>query len=537
MVTQEFNQGVDFTPFNNLKIVSRESFIGGELNVHTVRSNAVYGNNNCAIMGLPSVGKSSLAWKAVMEGKGELRHRKCLAVWLTAGAMKDSVEFYKCFCSELIDEYAQVSDAAKLQQMEDLAESVGASNDKGDIKKTLGKVIKELTAQGYKTVLVVDGFDDVQRYMSSDDFGWLRLIFDLPYYNFSMITTSRKTIAHIESVSGSVSNFHQKFSPLYVGPFDNDSLQKYWEWARPFLKISDFREYKADAESAAGQFPVLLNLFNKYFYDDNLAVDENAFERELFTQFDAMERMLKEKENLLDAAIQLVIGPVFNVKDEIKMLLDYGFIKEVSRGEKDNLLSQTLGPTMTDGMCYVCFSDFLTKEFVRRHVNDVHFWPDWQQTEQAMRDVILQYVIKTYGNEWEDKYEKDVVQMANNNKSIDIDKWRNNFRNMKDSRTLNQKRYEGASDNLIDYTSANTMFDLFVNPGWNSWFCHVFSEHGTPGNKNKWKQLFEHLAFVRHPNAHSNAQILSTDDKQKATQYCHQIQAAIARWEKEQAKK
>ena len=537
MAAKEFNQGVGSAPFNNLRIVSGESFIGGKLNVHTVRSNVVYGNNNCAIMGLPSVGKSSLAWEAVMAVKDELKQRKCLAVWLTAGAMSDSVEFYRSFCSDLVEEYAQVPDPVKLHDMEDLLKSVCASNDTGDIKKDLGKVIKGLTSQGYKTVLVVDGFDDVQRYMSSDDFGWLRKIFDLPIYNFSMITTSRKTIAHIESVSGSVSNFHQKFSTVYVGAFDDDSLRQYWNWAQSFLHTSDFKGYKANAERAAGQFPVLLNLFNKYFYDDNnLTVDENAFERELFTQFDAMEKMLKEKENLLDAAIQLVIGPVFNVKDEIKTLLDYGFIREVSREYKDDLLSQTLGPTMTNNVCYVCFSDFLTQEFVRRHFNDVQFWPEWQETERTMRNVILKCVTDEYGSNWEDVYEKAVERKALKDVSIDINSWKNNFKNMKNTRTLNQKRYQAASDNLTDYTSANTMFDLFINPLWNDWFNRVFSEHGKPGNKRVWKERFDHLAMVRHPNAHSTDEILSVEDKRLATQYCQQILGAISRWEKDSSK-
>ena len=537
MAAKEFNQGVGSTPFINLRIVSGESFIGGELNVHTVKSNAVYGNNNCAIMGLPSVGKSSLAWKAIMAGKDELKQRKCLAVWLTAGAMSDSIEFYRSFCSDLVEEYAQVPNPVKLQDMEDLLKSVSASNYIGDIKKNLEEVIKGLTSQGYKTVLVVDGFDDVQRYMSSDDFGWLRRIFDLPIYSFSMITTSRKTIAHIESISGSVSNFYQKFSPLYVGPFDDDSLKEYWKWAESFLHVSDIRDYKVDAEHTAGRFPVLLNLFNKYFYDDDREVDQRAFEHELFTQFDAMEQMIKEKENLLDAAIQYVIGPVYNVKDEIQTLLDYGFLRKENREYKDALLGQTLGPTMEGGICYACFSDFFTEEFVRRHINDVHFWPEWQETEHAMRNIILKYVTNVYGNDWEGPYEKVVEQMSRNTYSdIDITSWRVNFKNMKDCRALNQKRYQAASDDLTDYTSANTMFELFVNPLWNDLFYQVFSEHGKPGNRRVWKERFDHLAMVRHPNAHSNDQILSAEEKRLATQYCQQILTAISRWNKNSSK-
>ena len=537
MAAKEFNQGVGSAPFNNLRIVTGESFIGGKLNVHTVRSNAIFGNNNCAIMGLPSVGKSSLAWEAVMAGKDELRQRKCLAVWLTAGAMSDSFDFYRRFYSELVKEYGRVSNPVMLENMISSLESVKVSNNIGDIREKLGDVIAALTDDSYKTVLVVDGFDNVQRYMSCDDFGWLREIFDLPNNNFTMLTTSRKTIAHIESISGSVSNFHQKFSPLYVGPFDDDSLKEYWEWAKPFLHVSDLEEYKGDAERTAGRFPVLLNLFNKYFYDDDREADRRAFEHELFTQFDAMERMLKEKEDLLDAAIQYVIGPVYNVKDEILTLIDYGFICEMDREHKDALLGQKLGPTMEGGVCYACFSDFFTEEFVRRHINDVHFWPEWQNTEKAMRDVILRYVTHVYGDEWEAPYEKAVEQMARNPyNGIDITTWRANFKNMKDNRALNQKRYQGASDCLTDYTSANTMFDLFVNPGWNDWFSQVFSDHGTPGNKRKWKERFDHLAKVRHPNAHCTEEILSTEDKRLATQYCQQILTAISRWEKAQEK-
>lgn len=92
------------------------------------------------------------------------------------------------------------------------------------------------------------------------------------------------------------------------------------------------------------------------------------------------------KEGLLNTAIQLVIGPYYDVTQVQKeKLLQYGFIKTVSVSQKNVLFSgNQIGPIIGDET-FVCFSDFCTLDLYRRYYADVPYISTWSETETMLR--------------------------------------------------------------------------------------------------------------------------------------------------------
>ena len=77
------------------KIIHGDRFIGRVPEILTIEQRVLgrekYGN--LAIMGLPRVGKTSLAWQAIMEKKEELLSISTIPVFVSVGNCKTSKDF------------------------------------------------------------------------------------------------------------------------------------------------------------------------------------------------------------------------------------------------------------------------------------------------------------------------------------------------------------------------------------------------------------------------------------------------------------
>lgn len=76
-------------------IVFGEKFIGREEALRQIRQR-VLGENygNLAIIGLPRIGKSSLAWQGIMQHRDELIATKSIPIFMEVGSCNNSSEFF-----------------------------------------------------------------------------------------------------------------------------------------------------------------------------------------------------------------------------------------------------------------------------------------------------------------------------------------------------------------------------------------------------------------------------------------------------------
>lgn len=511
-------------------IVSGSRFVGRKRELSRLRQRVLpkEGFGNFAIMGLPRIGKSSLMWQGVMIHEKELLEEKTIPVWYTASNTHDTFSFLYRICKMIIKKSHQIADNPLKEFLDErMTELKNVEKDnKEQLKDIINDLLLELKYSEYKIILLIDEFDAVQKYMTEDDFGYLRTISYELDKKICIVTTSRKDIKDIEAIGGAVSNFYGTFDNLRLGVFDEDSLDEYWEWIKNYKPdLKD--EYIEEAIYKVGYHPFLLDLYNYCHWNQDCKDVEQSgrnFEIELKDRFETMQNTLI-KEKLMSAAIQLIVGPVFDViEDQTKRLEAYGFIKRIPSEEKRRIIGETYGPCNEDGTSFACFSSYLTNLFTLQHLFDIPYWVEWQETERRIRGVIKKYV-NTLGDDWENK--------LCNRFGTDRD-WASNFNALKSLRSRTLKRFTNASSHLVDYTLSSNMFSLFIGPAWGDFFANVFlgsSSGFRSGNREEWRQKFHFLAEIRNPMAHSNGGFVSQEEITQATAYCKVITNAIIQWE------
>ena len=136
-----------------------------------------------------------------------------------------------------------------------------------------------------------------------------------------------QTIKEIEALNGAISNFYNTFKDIRLAMYSDDDFNLYWSWVGKYLEIDD--NYKKKAEFYAGRHPFLLDFYNNFCFasketDDDVIISNLRLE--FLNQFSTIQDTLKN-ENLLDKAIQLVVGPIYDVdKISEEKLLKFFFL-------------------------------------------------------------------------------------------------------------------------------------------------------------------------------------------------------------------
>lgn len=503
------------------KIIHGERFIGRIPEIRAIEQRVLgrekYGN--LAIMGLPRVGKTSLAWQAIMEKKEELLSISTIPVFVSVGNCKTSKDFYKTLVSLVNDEVEFIcEDTQHFKVINAIYQQLNDVDDDVDFSLLIQKYFKFLKRIGYKTIYILDEFDSVQGLFEVADFQMLRELSTSPSADVCLVTCSRKTIKEIEALNGAISNFYNTFKDIRLAMYSDEDLNQYWSWVSNYLKIEN--DYKERAEFYAGRHPFLLDFYNNFCFvskeiDDGIIISNLRLE--FLNQFSTIQDTLKN-EKLFDKAIQLVVGPVYDVdKLSEERLLKFGFIKIVDNEQKMNVLGRMMGATY-QGHSYTCFSDYFTNVLERSVIEDVDYWPIWKETEKMVRSLIKTYLNERYGVDWETQIEADYGKSQG---------WSTAFDLLKTTREKTLKLFPGASNHLVDYTFPRDMFNVFINTGWGIWFNEVFG-----ADKKPWSSKFLFLADVRNPIAHNNSEFITEEQKNLAATYCQEIKAAIRDWGK-----
>lgn len=502
-------------------IVYGQRFVGRADELHQIGQRVmgpIYGN--LAIMGLPRIGKSSLAWQAIMTKYDELIKNKTLPVFFQVGSCESALSFYKQLVNLVHNELEFICEDDRYEKFSTkIILEIDAAQEKCAIIPLVQKYFKLVKRLGFKIIYVFDEFDSVQAIFSVSDFQTLRELSTKPDTKICIVTCSRKTIQEIESKDGAISNFYGTFSEIRLGMFSKDDMLLYWNRLSEDYDIS--QGYKDSTEFYVGYHPYLLDMCNDYsFRNHDFFTNINDVEEiriQLWHQFRTIQDTLAN-EGLLDKAIQLVLGPAYNVtKLEEERLLKFQFIKKTDNEEKIEVLGRLTGPSADEkGKTYMCFSDYFTIYFDRQHWESIDYWPLWTATEKAIRRIIKTYIKNQFTEDWETEIYAKYGKSQN---------WAKQFDSVKGVRESQRSKYPSASLNLIDYTMSREMYNVFMSPAWD-WFQKVFV-----GNKKDWASKFNYLAEIRNPMAHNNREFISQEQITIATQYCEEINRTIEEWE------
>ena len=199
----------------------------------------------------------------------------------------------------------------------------------------------------------------------------------------------------------------------------------------------------------------MLDFYNNFCFasketDDDVIISNLRLE--FLNQFSTIQDTLKN-ENLLDKAIQLVVGPIYDVdKISEEKLLKFGFIKVVDNEQKMNVLGRMMGATY-QGHSYICFSDYFTNVLERSVIEDIDYWPIWKETEKMVRELIKTYLNERYGIDWESQIVADCGKNPN---------WIVSFELLKSTREKTLRLFPNASNHLVDYTLTRDMYNEVI---------------------------------------------------------------------------
>lgn len=522
MATQSLNPFADFGG-----IVHGDRFIGRHESIRKIQERvlgSMYGN--LAVMGLPRVGKSSLVWQAIMEEKEKLLNSKTIPLFFESGSCTSSAIFFKKMVTLLYDELEFICDNDKYQKFADKIITELKSNYNEELVKKYFKLVNKI---GFKSIFIFDEFDSVQGYFDKSDFQLLRELSYNPETHLCLVTCSRKTIEDIEVKDGAISNFAGTCSDLRLGMFSNKDVEEYW---KHFSCVwSPDQIYKNAIVYFTGNHPWIMDKINNKMYlqdsKDGLFEKFEDVKLELMEVLDSILLTL-DKEHLLNAAIQLVIGPLYDVNQkQIEKLQKYGFIRKVSKEYKQYLFNgMSIGPTW-DNYTYACFSDYSTLDLYRRYYANVPYVKVWSDTENLLRYAVKEFLKENFGDEWERK----LTEHLTNNPpftAFRIEKWEKNLKSLKvnrDKMISNFPTMEGA--HLVDFTLTAQIFDIFIRPNW-TWFNnHIFK-----GSREEWNSKFEFLTKLRNPIAHNNLVGNMDEEKRIAREHCQEVSTAIKEWQK-----
>ena len=525
MATESLNN--PFADFGS--IVYGQRFVGRKKAL-VIISQRVLGENygNLAIMGLPRIGKSSLAWQGIMSKKEELEKKKIVPIFFQTGSCRDARSFFTQILLCLHDEIQISFDDEKYEKYASPIVKDIHSLDDDSFQLMIMKYFKVVKRLGYRALYILDEFDSVQKIFDVAEFQLLRELSYNPDTKICLVTCSRKTIQEIEARNGAISNFYGTFKDLRLGMFDAEDMESYWKRMTSSEDVSSV--YKDRVEYYVGRHPYLLDLFNDYCFrtstfnlDDNTNDFVTEIKLELWNQLKSIIDTLQH-ENIFDKAIQLILGPVYNVtRVEEEKLLKYEFIKIIDNEQKMNVLGRLVGARIEQGS-YICFSEYYTLILDQNYIADVDYWPLWTDTEKKIRELIKIYIRESFSVDWETEI---VAKFGANEKWTDS-RWIEQFNRLIDTREKDKRIFPGASSDLIDYTLTRDMYNIFMAKAWD-WFGKVFS-----GQKKDWATKFEFLAEIRNPMAHNNREFITQDDILKATEYCNLIVRTITEWEAKQ---
>lgn len=524
MATESLNN-----PFSGYGgIVFGDKFIGRCEALRQIHQR-VLGENygNLAIIGLPRIGKSSLAWQAIMQLRDELISTQCIPIFMEVGSCNDATDFFSRMVELSFDELEYNFDNSRCFPIAKKC----VDNLRIEFSNELvQKYFRILKRDKFKLIFILDEFDRVRSFFSVADFQLLRELSYNPNTKICLVPTARKSIADIEAKDGAISNLHGTFSTIHLSVFSDTDQLAYWEHFQDSYPTD--KDYRFFVNYLSGGHPWLMDVINSrmFLFGNEKSSIEAIIAKmglDLMETLDTILHTLRE-EKLLNDAIQLVLGPYFKVDPKnTERLLKYGFIQKVKPEYKRAVFNNmTVGPVM-DGEAYQCYSEYSSLDLYRRYYANVPYASEWSETENLLRTLIIEVLNQKFGKDWITGL-KQQLQKDKPWPTFKMSKWEDNVSSLTKNRDDMISKFPSmAEGHDVEFTLTAQIFDIFIRP-MQTWF----NQYVFKGNWRDWNNKFEHLTKLRNPIAHNNNSGSLEEEVRIASEYCKEINCAIREWQK-----
>lgn len=483
-------------PFSDFgTIVHGARFVGRDLDLQVVENRVIRPREagNLAVVGEPRIGKSSLLYKAIMERKTELNSRNIIPIWVNTATFDSSAQFFRSLVVRCFDELEDLNRVSvPIQRIAERVLKDDASWSEG--YANIQRFFEKVRLDGMRVWFVLDEFDHARHLFKGDVSGFqgLRELSYRPEWRVTFITVSRRSIREIEMQTQAISTFDGIFHKHYLGMFTPGDIELLLTRLKTVgIELGD--DLTGAIQYYAGGHPFLLEMLGyaiveQYRISGRVEIEMVArdLEHSFLDQYDRMIALLEE-DHALDKLLQILFGPVYDVKQtDVEDLLRYGLI--IPTGEST----------------YTAFSLHF-QEYLRLVGRQVDLWPLWRETEVSLRHLVTNTMFEKFGDQWIHKLEK-----AHPNLRTTLDACRQ--AQQKEEAAFGSR----ASQNLLDFTYPRDLFAI------------IFAEWGMyrsvlGKDKNYWDQRVSLLAKLRNPLAHNRDGMLQEYERQLAEGYCKEI--------------
>jgi len=475
-------------------IVHGDHFLGRRAELAQLEARVLQesSSGNLAIMGEPKIGKSSLAWRAIMDRREELRSRRILPIWINMATYNNPRPFFQSIVERAYRELEECEwKAEKTDRAYARARSV-FNAPWAEFKSELEWFFQMLNKDA-RVCFILDEFDAARTLFRGElaMFQELRELSYNPQTKVTWVVTSRRTISEIETQSGAISNLHLTFLDIFLRTFpagELDEVYARFASAGLVLSVAD----RALLDQQAGGHPYLLDLLGFELVQSHLTggtVNVEAVCHQLspafVTYYSDILNLLRE-DGRLAKLVQILVGPVYDVTQlDIDHFLRYGLIV----------------PSVDQYRAYSShFENYLRLESRR-----IELWPLWRDTEHGLRKRVTCYLLERYGEDWMSKLLKARPT---------LEKILSHCQRAQ----AKEMRAFGpcASTNLLDYSYPDDLFQI-MRTEW-KWFQPILK-----GDVKDWERDFQVLAKIRTPLAHNRDTSAYESERDKATGICKQI--------------
>ena len=320
-------------------IVRGERFLGRQADLQAVSCCVLRPSepSHVAIIGDSRIGKSSLAYQAIMERKEAFIASRIMPIWINAAIYDQASAFLRALVTQCCDE---VEDAG---WMSDSIRRAARNASRDEAARRLDHscmlpFFEKVRQSGIRIVFILDEFDHVRFLFKGDPAGFrtLRALGCHPEGRVTFVTTSRGTLRDIERQAGTVSVLDGIFRKRYLAMFDAAGWQAYlMRLSR--LGIPVDASVKGLINYYCGRHPFLLDIMGYEIVEtfrEHQTVDAERIAQGVQGSFhDQYERITDwlREDGSLDLLQRILFGPAITAR-HADALLRYGLIKTGDRG-------------------------------------------------------------------------------------------------------------------------------------------------------------------------------------------------------------
>lgn len=439
---------------------------------------------HCSIVGLPRMGKTSVARQVLNNVRGSSSIES--TGYITLDAIRGPVQAYGRILEEVSSSEGGEQDTARIVDHDEAYESfLRCLRKRGREGKVAVVVVDEVDA------VVREDFVDAQLFVSR-----LREVAnDRERYGVTFVFVSRRSL---DMIQGAVdcSTLAGLCEVIYVQPFQRNGLASL-ACRSPVPVTSSGLE---QLWQVTGGHPYLSEVVmcEALERENGNAIDSVALEfaqhaqaHEFTNQYRQLASLLAH-EGMFEVLCELVVGPQWKpiAPHALCLLKHYGVLRsaDVQSGDVECMSAH--------------FRDYLM--LLDRTM------PSWEllaESERQLRYVVQDRMVGEYGVEWVDSLRQHLPRMADT------------MQRLVDQRTREMRMFgDAASDFILDYAYIGDLKDIVFGK-WGV-FQGVFG-----GSRADWERRFQDIMKVRNPMAHHRR--VPADVLQEAERSCKAVLARV----------